>query len=406
MLGERAEADWRCSSTISTACVEPDEASARSVKLRRASRDRAGWSPYRGYRMPSSDNKAASRRQRHRSVADALQRLSDGEVTRLLATSEPLGSGIGGVRALVEIAGVKVFVKQVPLTERELAEPGERSTANLFDLPMSCHYGIASPGFGVWRETAAHEMTTRLMLYGTAESFPMLYHWRIQHVVLGSSDYETVVEEVTDYWTGTPTVERRLDALARAPATVVLFLEYIPTTLPAWLGEQTALGGLAADEAISMAEAGLLVAVEELQSAGLLHFDAHFGNMLTDGVRVYLTDFGLATSPSFELSELEERFIAANATHDRCHALTRLVDWIITALTDTPDWKTRDERIERISEGDRSGLQHLSPAAAAVVERHASVAAIVNDFYRQLRFDDRHAEYPTDALGQALSGHR
>lgn len=173
-----------------------------------------------------------------------------------------------------------------------------------------------------------------------------------------------------------------------------------------WLEEQAALGGDAADAAISMAEAGLLVAVDELQSAGVLHFDAHLDNMLTDGVRVYLTDFGLATSPSFQLSDLEELFIAANATHDRCHALTRLVDWIVTALTDTPDWETRDERIERISDGDHSDLEHISPAAAAVVERHGTVAAIVNTFYRRLRFDDRHASYPTDALEQALRGHR
>ncbi len=355
--------------------------------------------------MSASENHAAARRRRHRIVADALERLSDGEVTKMLARSEPLGSGIGGVRARLEIAGVQVFVKQVPLTERELAPPGSRSTANLFDLPMACHYGIASPGFGAWREIAANEMTTRLVADGMAAAFPMLYHWRVQDMTLESADLEAVVDEVTGYWRGTPAVEHRLEAIARAPATVVLFFEYIPTTLPEWLDEQTALGAAATDAAIAMAENGLLAGVDELKSAGVLHFDAHLNNMLTDGSRVYFTDFGIATSPSFHLSDLEKRFIAANATHDRCHTLTRLVDWIITALTDAPDWETRDERIQRISNGDHGELAHVSATAAAVVERHAPIAAIINDFYRRLRFDDRHARYPTDALHQALSRH-
>lgn len=356
--------------------------------------------------MSSSENNAAVRRRRHRLVADALERLSDGEVTKMLAGSEPLGSGIGGVRARVEIAGVPVFVKQVPLTERELAPPGFRSTANLFDLPMACHYGIASPGFGAWREIAANEMTTRLVVDGMAAAFPMLYHWRVQDMTLESADFEAVVDEVTGYWRGTPTVEHRLDAVASAPANVVLFLEYIPTTLPEWLDEQTALGGAATDAAIEMVENGLLAGVDELKLAGVLHFDAHLNNMLTDGSRIYFTDFGLATSPDFQLSDLEKRFIGDNATHDRCHTLTRLVDWIITALTDAPDWETRDERIQRIQNGHRNELAHLSPTAAAVVERHAPIAAIINDFYRRLRFDDRHAPYPTDALQRALSSHR
>ena len=356
--------------------------------------------------MSFSENNAAVRRQRYSIVSDVLERLSDDEVAKMVAMSEPLGSGIGGVRTQVEIAGVPVFVKQVPLTERELAPPGFRSTANLFDLPMACHYGIASPGLGAWREVAAHEMTTRLVVDGTAAAFPMLYHWRVQQASLESADFEVVMDEVTDYWRGTPTVEDRLDAMACAAATVVLFLEHIPKTLPGWLDEQVALGGDATDAAIEMVEKGLRAGVDEMKLAGVLHFDAHLNNMLTDGSRVYFTDFGLATSPSFQLSDQEKRFIADNATHDRYHTLTRLVDWIVTALTDAPDWETRDERIQRISNGDRNELAHVSPTAASVVERHAPIAAIINDFYRRLRFDDRHASYPTHSLQRALGSPR
>jgi hypothetical protein len=36
--------------------------------------------------------------------------------------------------------------------------------------------------------------------------------------------------------------------------------------------------------------------------------DGHFGNMRTDMQRIYLSDFGLATSPQFDLSAAERAF--------------------------------------------------------------------------------------------------
>ena len=35
-----------------------------------------------------------------------------------------------------------------------------------------------------------------------------------------------------------------------------------------------------------------------MNTHGLVHFDAHFGNVLTDGRRLFVADFGLATSAS------------------------------------------------------------------------------------------------------------
>ncbi|MFE6924525.1 hypothetical protein ACFVAV_26115 [Nocardia sp. NPDC057663] len=70
-----------------------------------------------------------------------------------------------------------VFAKRVPLTERELAHRG--STANLFDLPVFCQYGIGGPGFNAWRELAANIVVTEGVLAGETQAFPMLYHWRV-----------------------------------------------------------------------------------------------------------------------------------------------------------------------------------------------------------------------------------
>jgi hypothetical protein len=62
--------------------------------------------------------------------------------------------GIGGTSATVEAGGVRVFVKQVPVTGRELRPGNVRSTANLFGLPGFYQYGLGSAGFGAWRELA------------------------------------------------------------------------------------------------------------------------------------------------------------------------------------------------------------------------------------------------------------
>jgi len=58
--------------------------------------------------------------------------------------------GVGGDSVVIDVEGVPVFAKRIPLTDRELANPG--STANLFDVPVYCQYGVVSPGFSAWRE--------------------------------------------------------------------------------------------------------------------------------------------------------------------------------------------------------------------------------------------------------------
>ena len=96
----------------------------------------------------------------HAVITAALAAMSDAALGDLLAGGRPLGAGIGGTSALVSVAGHAVFVKKVPLTVLERRPGNVMSTANLFDLPLYCQYRIGSPGFGVWREVAAHLMVT------------------------------------------------------------------------------------------------------------------------------------------------------------------------------------------------------------------------------------------------------
>src|SRR5690606_25530923 len=95
----------------------------------------------------------ATRRARHDLVSTSLAARDDDELVALLRSASTGAVGVGGGSAVLDVDGVAVFAKRVPITERELAHP--HSTANLFDLPMACQYGmhpLPGPGFGAWRE--------------------------------------------------------------------------------------------------------------------------------------------------------------------------------------------------------------------------------------------------------------
>jgi hypothetical protein len=338
----------------------------------------------------------ATRLANYGAVSASLALLSDRRFRALVDEAPLIGSGIGGTAVLLEIEGIPVFVKRIPLTDLERRPENVRSTANMFRLPTFYQYGVGSAGFGVWRELAAHAMTTTWVLTRQCGSFPLMYHWR---VLTGSApgtptpDEQADLARTVEYWDGCTAVRKRLDAIARSSASVVLFLEYVPQNLREWLTAQVASGDDAIESASAMVRRHLRTDVRFMESNGLLHLDAHFGNILTDGRRLYFADFGLATSPRFELSGAESGFLAKNLSHDRCHTTTQLVNWLVTTLSGAAD---RNGFIRRCAEGaDPVGVP---PWAAAVIRRHAPVAAVVNEFYRKLHLESRTTPYPADEI--------
>jgi hypothetical protein len=139
-----------------------------------------------------------------------------------------------------------------------------------------------------------------------------------------------------------------------------------------------------------------------MNAAGLYHFDAHLDNILTDGERLYFVDLALTMSPQFELSASEARFLDANLSHDRCHTIRCLVNWLVTTFTGASDWEARNEIIGRVAAGE--ALVGVASVAAAVIVRHAPVAAVINDFYRRLHLVDRRTPYPAAAARAAWAG--
>jgi hypothetical protein len=350
---------------------------------------------------PSPDRSHSARLASYGAVSTSLALLSDRRLGRLMDDAPLIGSGIGGAATLLEIEGIPVFAKRVALTDLERRPENVMSTANTFRLPPFCHYGVGSPGFGVWRELAANAMTTNWVLDRRCETFPLMYHWRVLAGAVPPSEEHADLDRVVAYWDNSSAVRERLHAIAGSSASVVLFLEFIPQNLHEWLTARLAGGDDAVEAACAMVEEGLRTGISLMNSNGLLHFDAHFRNILTDGRRLYFADFGLATSPRFELSGAELDFLRENSGHDECYAVTELVNGLVTALSGAADPAAfdpadRNDFVRRCAAGEEPA--DMPPSAAAIIMRYAPIAVVVNDFYWKLHGESRTARYPVDEI--------
>jgi hypothetical protein len=356
-----------------------------------------------------TDMSHGARVARYGDVSTALALLGDHQLGQLVAAAQAVGSGVGGTSALLDIADTSVFVKRIPLTDLERDPDNVMSTANLFALPTFCHYGVVllpAAGFGAWRELAANTMTTNWVLTKQTEAFPLMYHWRVLPGAPPPPDEHADIERVVAYWDGSAAVRRRLHALAQASASVVLFLEYIPHNLDAWLTSQLAAGPDAVTAACAMVRRRLQADVAFMNAHGLLHFDAHFRNILTDGHRLYLADLGLATSPRFDLSADERHFLALNASHDAGYAVRELLNWTVAKVVGiaAPETGGPVERYDYIRRCAAGAPPAGAPEPVAeLISRYAPVAAIMNDFYWNVYGVSRTTPYPAQEITQAMA---
>jgi hypothetical protein len=347
-----------------------------------------------------------ARTTRYAQLATALALHSDAQLQRLVEDAGQLASGIGGSTLSFELEGVKVFAKRVRLTELEQRPEHLRSTANVFALPAFCQRNVGSVGFGVWRELAAHVMSTGWVLSGAMRHFPLMFHWRVLQGAAPQAAELGDIGQMVGQWQGSDALRRRLQALAEAQASVVIFLEHLPWNLEDWLDAQRAAGPQALEQACLMVEQGLTVDLPKMNRMGLLHGDAHLGNILTDGRQLYFADFGLATSARFALAADEVRYLQQNASLDRAFALTTWIKWRVKAgAPEVPSGQQRMEMVRAVAQGQAASrlFPGLAAAAADIVARRAAVATVVTDFYVQLRAHSPDTPYPQQAI-EALLG--
>ncbi|MEU3861569.1 protein kinase family protein [Streptomyces sp. NPDC028722] len=346
----------------------------------------------------------AARVSAYATVGARLSLFSDRRLGDAVANAASVGSGVGGRTAEMQVEGTPVFVKRIPLTDIELQSKHARSTANLFGLPLFYQYGVGSAGFGAWRELAAHIMTTSWVVQAAYTGFPLLYHWRVlpDSSPDAFADQFGGVEGTVAHWDGSPAVRRRLEAIGRSSFSLVLFLEHVPQTLGAWLGEarNVAWRERGGQSPYLWVEDELRRGTEFMSARGLVHFDTHFSNLLTDGRQVYFADFGLALSRGFELSAEENSFLTDHLVYDRCYAPWHLLR-------------------HHLPDGVRGGADHgaflrawvaghrppsVPQDIGAIIGRHVRHAIVLDDFHHRLITQSKSTPFPAAEIQRALTG--
>lgn len=236
---------------------------------------------------------------------------------------------------------------------------------------------------------------------GKCKNFPLMYHWR----QLPKEDYETPssealanLEREVQYWGGSKEIRARLEARLHATTEIILFLEYIPETLRAWLPLQIAKSSGAAEPACTMVENDLNTITTFMRSRNFLHFDAHFANILTDGHRLYFCDFGLAISTHFDLSDAERHFFENHRSYDLCYTSAHLIESILSEYFGTSNYRS-------ILNEAALGIvpMPLPPAILSIVRSNAYIAFAMDRFFEKLKSDIKTTVYPKLKLEQGLT---
>lgn len=250
-------------------------------------------------------NELSSRKNKYYLLNTLLSSIDSNKLKKLL--DKDINKKSWGKIHLIKLDKSKVFVKRIPLTELEYQNMF--STKNLYNLPTFYNYGVGSAGFGAFRELVTHIKTTNWVLEGKCENFPLMYHYRI--VPCEKVDTDIDVEKHSEYikkWNNDEYINNYILARNQAKYEIILFLEYIPHVISKWL-EKNPNKLMELYQQVSQT-------IAFLKSNGIIHFDIHFGNILTDGEKMYVTDFGLTLDKSFDLNQVEKVFFRNNVYYD------------------------------------------------------------------------------------------
>ncbi len=328
-----------------------------------------------------ADERLDQRRRAHHALATRLAGMSDAALAALLTAPAPSLNGNGA--EVIEVDGAKVFVKKIALTDLERSADAERATANLFNLPLFCRYEL---GFGAWRELSACLRASAWALSGECVLFPLVHHWRVlpRTPTPPTAELEARLQRALDYWDRSEAIAARVEALWGASASLVLFLEYVPKMLLVWLADRS--GAERPDAAM---ETAILRFHDEWRRAaafmnerGMLHFDLHRANLLTDGAQIYVADYGLALCADFDLAPAEREFLEAHRLYDRGYVDWAFGEWLRRAeppLVMTPALEARLESVAPVADvfarfiNSLNNVSNTTPFPAAEME--AALAA-------------------------------
>ena len=340
-------------------------------------------------------NHLNQRQQRYFRLSAALAQLDN---THLQIPQKASVGQIGwGTSQTLTLEGTPIFIKRIPVTEIEYAQMF--STQNIYDLPTFYQYGFGSVGMGIFRELVTHIKTTNWVLAGEIETFPLLYHYRIVPTAVPPTAADMAYHQrYVTYWGNDTNVSRYMLDRAAAPYELILYLEHIPHTVATWVRTHQAH--------IPQVMTDTKAAVTFLRDHGIIHFDSHFFNLLTDGERTYLTDFGLALDKNFALSPTEMQFYQQHTEYDYGNLLRGLGTHIYGLYRELPDAeKQRIRAIYSIPEGEtleellppllthaneiqESKLIQLEESYVTSINQYLPVINFMHDFYVAMRYND------------------
>lgn len=134
-----------------------------------------------------------------------------------------------------------------------------------------------------------------------------------------------------------------------------------------------------------------------MSSRGLVHFDAHFANILTEGRQLYFADFGLALSYDFDLSAEESRFLTRHLAYDRAYTASHLLHHLLDGVRGDTERGAfpRDWIAGRRPHG-------IPPRIAALIDRHARPAVALDSFHRRLLTESKRTPFPATEIERQL----
>ncbi len=336
---------------------------------------------------------SVERLERHKVIAAALEAIDDEELEAWLWACESLHRDGFAVLTLPG-EGTPLFVKLLTLTDLEREPHHWPSTANCFGLPPYYGYRIGGAGFGVRRELETHAIANAWVVAGERAQFALMHGHRM--VPIARPVFHTPVWP--NPWGDDPAVAARHAAIEQSSHCVAVFSEPFRGNVLQWLRGTPGSDGDVLDGDVLQLETRLLELVGFINERGLLHMDAHFENIVTDGEEIYLTDFGLAISDTFELSDSEHAFFERHRCFDSATTMTSLVHAIFTRHAGERGWRDalrgfldKSAPLDEVPAADRDFLIRRGPLWLAMTR-----------FYQSLQ-NDITTDFPAEEIERLLN---
>ncbi len=133
-----------------------------------------------------------------------------------------------------------------------------------------------------------------------------------------------------------------------------------------------------------------------MKSQDLVHFDAHFENILTDGELLYFSDFGLSLSSKFDLTTEEVEFLNQHKNYDQYCSSVSLLHCIITSIFGKEKWESH------LREYLKKGVGNTLPNIDNIIKKYSHIAMIMDEFFRNLQ-KNKTTLYPKLQLDEQTS---